>query len=590
MNFRLQTRTLCGLRNLSPVMRQSLPMKFFLERRSARLRNFGMSLAIFILAASAITFAQTLPPKPPAAPSLRISVRLIQVNVIAEDSDGQPIRDLKKEDFTILEQGQLQQISLFAQQNDVPPAPTADASSTTTSSPPSELNAHGATSKFFSNHVQRSPSGANSVTVVLIDTVNTAFRDLPYVRSQVTEFLKNLRPQDQVALYLLTPSKLYTLHDFTNDSETLLRLVSGRKIDTGSAPDDSRSVEQNAGDARAKKLLDDAFAEANRFFQGGRGVIESTNLALRQIASNVANIPGRKSLVWISDGFPVTMGFGGTARNREDRPDFNLSLSITAKILGDADVAIYPVDARGLVAPTGGSNVVSTNFDAMLAIADVTGGHAFYNTNDITAAIRTAVDDSRISYLLGYYPTNDAWNGTFRGITLKVSRPGVRLRYRTGYYADAEVDAKEITSDRRIYDAVRSPLQLMNLGLEVQAEPVASADGREMKVQVRVDPTRMHFEQNGDRWTDTVDIVWVGMSSDGRVIDKNTDTVGMRPAQAGYDEIQQKGFSFTEHVHLTNQSVEMRLVVRDRGTGAIGSVNIPLNKIFMKANANPAAH
>jgi len=574
------------------IMRQSFLMKFPLTQRSERLRNFGMWLAIagFIFAASGIAFAQTLPPKPPdtqnppSAPALRISVRLIQVNVIAEDRDGQPIRDLNKEDFTILEQGQPQQISLFAQQNDAPAA-TDPPSSTDP-----EVITTDAAVTFFSNHVQSSPSGANSVTVVLIDTVNTAFRDLPYVRSQVTEFLKKLRPQDQVALYLLTPSKLYALHDFTNDSETLLRLVSGRKNNTDSAPNDSRSAEQDAGDARSKKLLDDAFAEANHFFQGGRGVIESTNLALRQIASNVANIPGRKNLVWISDGFPVTMGFGGTARNREDRPDFNLSLSITAKILGDADVAVYPVDARGLVAPAGGADVVTSNFDAMLAIADVTGGHAFYNTNDITGAIRSSVDDSRISYLLGYYPTNDRWNGTFRGITLKVSRPGVHLRYRTGYYADAEIDAKEITSDRRIYDAIRSPLQLMNLGLEVQAEPVPSASGREMKVQVRVDPTRMHFNQNGDRWTDTVDIVWVGMSSDGRVMDKNTDTVGMRPAQAGYDEIQQKGFSFTEHVHLTNQSVEMRLVVRDRGTGAIGSVNIPLNRVFTKASVSPTAH
>jgi VWFA-related protein len=576
-------------------MRQLFLMKFPFTQRSERLRNFGVrfGIGVLIFLACGIAFTQTLPPKPPdaqkpaSAPALRISVRLIQVNVIAEDRDGQPIRDLKKEDFTILEQGQPQQISLFAQQNDAPIA--IDSSSSPSPTGPDVITTDAA-STFFSNHVQSSPSGANSVTVVLVDTVNTAFRDLPYVRSQVTEFLKKLRPQDQVALYLLTPSKLYTLHDFTNNSETLLRLVSGRKDNADFATGDSRSAEQDAGDVRAKKLLDDAFAEANRFFQGGRGVIESTNLALRQIASNVANIPGRKNLVWISDGFPVTMGFGGTSRNREDRPDFNLSLSITAKILGDADVAVYPVDARGLVAPTGGGDVVATNFDAMLAIAEVTGGHAFYNTNDISGAIRSSVDDSRISYLLGYYPTNDSWNGTFRGITLKVSRPGVHLRYRTGYYADAEIDAKEITADRRIYDAIRSPLQLMNLGLEVQAEPVASSSGREMKVQVRVDPRRMHFDQNGDRWTDTVDIVWVGMSSDGRVMDKNTDTVGMRPAQTGYDEIQQKGFSFTEHVHLTNQSVEMRLVVRDRGTGAIGSVNIPLNNVFSKASGSPTAH
>jgi VWFA-related protein len=253
-------------------MRQSSPMKFILWQRPEWFRTFGrqFAIAILILAACSITFAQTLPPKPPdtqkpaSVPVLRISVRLIQVNVIAEDGDGRPIRDLKKEDFTILEQGQAQQISLFAQQGD---APVAADSSSVASSTAADVDTPSAASTFFSNHVQSSPSGANSVTVVLIDTVNTAFRDLPYVRSQVTEFLKRLRPQDQVALYLLTPSKLYTLHDFTNDSQTLLRLIIGRKISADAAPDDSRSSAQDAGDARAKTLLDDAFAESNFFFK-----------------------------------------------------------------------------------------------------------------------------------------------------------------------------------------------------------------------------------------------------------------------------------------------------------------------------------
>ena len=493
--------------------------------------------------------------------------------MIAEDANGQPIRDLKKEDFALLEQGQRQPISLFSQQNESLNAPALADSTSPTPQPVAD-------STFFSNHVQSSPSGANSVTVILIDTVNTAFKDLPYVRTQVTSFLQKLHPQDQVALYLLTPSKLYTLHDFTNDSETLLRMVRGGK---GNA-----EGHEDAGDVRARKLLDDEFAKSNRFFQGGRGVIESTNLAMRQIASNVANIPGRKNLIWISDGFPVTMGFGNASAIRDDRPDFATSLSITAQILGDADVAVYPVDAHGLIAPDDGEgSVVTTHFDSMILIANGTGGHAFYNTNDIGGAIRTAIEDSQTSYLLGYYPANDSWDGRFRAVTVKVSRPGVHLRYRTGYFADAEVAAKEVSTDRRIYDAIRSPLQLMNLGLEVQAEPISSASGREIKVQIRVDPSRMRFEQSGDRWTDTVDVVWVGMSSDGRVLDKNSDTVGLRPAQSGYEEIQAKGFSFTEHVHLTNESVEMRVVVRDRGTGAIGSVNIPMQKIFTRAPGRP---
>lgn len=550
-------------------------MTFLVWRWRQTIPFSTFSIVLCVLLAGAAALSQSLPPKPadmqssPGAAVLRVSVRLIQVNVIAEDSSGQTIRDLKKEDFTVLEQGQHQQISLFTQQNDpASPALLADSTSSTTS-PATTLN-------FFSNHIQSSPTGANSVTVILIDAVNTAFRDLPYVRSQVIGFLQKVHPEDQVALYLLTPSKLYTLHDFTNDSETLLRMVRDGKS--------SADHPEDPGDVRARKLLNDTFAEANRFFQGGRGIIESTNLAMRQIASNVANIPGRKNLIWISDGFPLTMGFGNASAIRDDRPDFATSLSITAQILGDADVAVYPVDAHGLIAPDGGDGaVVTSHFDSMVLIANGTGGHAFYNTNDISGAIRTAIDDSRTSYLLGYYPTNDSWDGRFRAVTVKVTRPGVHLRYRTGYFADAETAAKEITTDRRIYDAIRSPLQLMNLGLEVQAEPVSSSNGREIRVQVRVDPSRMRFEQNGDRWTDTVDIVWVGMSSDGRVLDKNSDTVGLRPAQSGYDEIQAKGFSFTEHVHLTNESVEMRVVVRDRGTGAIGSVNIPLQKVSARA-------
>jgi hypothetical protein len=282
----------------------------------------------------------------------------------------------------------------------------------------------------------------------------------------------------------------------------------------------------------------------------------------------------------------VAMSFDTASKTRVDHPDFNATLSITAKILGDADVAVYPVDARGLVAPTGGDGAIISISDSMLSIASGTGGQAFYNTNDITGSIRKAINDSRVSYLLGYYPTNGTWNGSFRAITVKVSRPGVHLRYRTGYYSDLQSTENELAHSRLIKDAIRSPLQLMNLGLEVQAEPVTSGSGREMKVDVKVAGNQMRFEKHGDRWSDIVDVVWVGMSSDGRVLDSDGDIVGIRPGQNGYDEIQQKGFSFTEHVHLGNQAVEMRLVVRDRGSGAIGSVNIPLTHLYSGLGAD----
>jgi VWFA-related protein len=524
---------------------------------------------VALAAIGGLAFCQT-----PAPIVLRVSVRLIQVNVIAEDKDGKPVRDLKKEDFKILEQGQVQEISLFSLQTNAPSPFTS----------PDAASARGGSlsGNFFSNHVQSSPEGASSVTVILLDAINTKFQDLYLARGQVIAFLRQLRPQDQVALYLLTPSKLYTLHDFTNDSGTLVRLMGGNRRSKSSAPGDSSNAALDADTARANKLLSDALAESNRFYQGGRGIVEDTNTALRQIASNVVNIPGRKNLVWISDEFPVSMGYTVTNGKRESGQNFTSALSITAKILGDANVAVYPVDARGLTAPKGGTDYDLPNFDLMLEIASSTGGHAFFNTNGISGSIRKAVDDSRVSYLLGYYPANDKWDGKFRGIAVKVSRPGVHLRYRSGYYADAENPGEEIAHSRLIWDAIRSPLQLVNLGLEVQAEPITTAGGRELNVQIRVAGNQMHFEHVGDRWTDTIDVVWVGISSDGRVLDSDHDIVGLRPAQAGYDEIQQKGFSFSEHVKLGSESVEMRLIVRDHGTGAIGSVNVPLTGMFAK--------
>jgi hypothetical protein len=97
----------------------------------------------------------------------------------------------------------------------------------------------------------------------------------------------------------------------------------------------------------------------------------------------------------------------------------------------------------------------------------------------------------------------------------------------------------------------------------------------------------MHFEKTGERWTDSLDVVWAGMSADGRVLERDSDRVTMQPEQSGYDEIQRSGFSFAKEILLGKDCVEMRLVVCDHGTGAIGSVNVPLARLT--ANASKGA-
>jgi VWFA-related protein len=491
----------------------------------------------------------------------------VQVNVIVQDRDGNPVTDLTKDDFALFDKGQQQQIALFAK-----PTRTASAILSTSTAPSDAPN-------FFSNRVQGNSENANSVTVILMDAINTDFRDLAYVRARVIAFIRSLKPQDQVALYLLTPSELHTLHDFTNDPETLTRSMGG---DTG---------DTDAATKRANKLISDAFAESNYFYKGGRlGIVQNTSQAMRQIAKSVENIPGRKSLVWISGGFPLYIGESDPIGARSQRYDFSPLISATAKILANADLAVYPVDARGLLAPLDGRGFILPNFDSMIAIAEGTGGHAYYNSNDISGSIRKAIDDSVSSYALAYYPTHDNWDYSFRSINVKLARKGLQLRYRTGYYAIPDSDDASELRDQLISNAIRSPIQMMDLGLEVRADAHVTSSGREIDAHVRVDPSQMHFEKNGDRWTDKLDVIWAGLGADGRVIERDGDRATVQTEQSGYDEIQHGGFSFTQHIRLTKYSVEMRLVVRDHGTGAIGSVNIPVNRLIAKMSANPSSH
>jgi hypothetical protein len=351
------------------------------------------------------------------------------------------------------------------------------------------------------------------------------------------------------------------------------------------------SVDADAATKRANKLVTDAFAESNYFYKGGRmGVVENTSQAMKQIAKNVANIPGRKSLVWISGGFPLYIGDRDMIGARSQRYDYSPLISATAKMLANADLAVYPVDARGLWAPPGGRGYILPNFDSLLAIAEGTGGHAYYNTNDISGSIRKAIDDSVSSYVLAYYPTHNNWDYSFRAINVKLARKGLQLRYRTGYYAIPDSNDGNGMPEQLISNAIRSPIQLMDLGLEVRANANLSSSGREIEATVVVDPSQMHFEKDGPRWTDSLDVVWAGLGADGRVIERDGSRVAVQPDQSGYDDIQHAGFSFTQHIRLTKDSVEMRLVVRDHGTGAIGSVNIPVGRLITKASANPASH
>jgi hypothetical protein len=218
----------------------------------------------------------------------------------------------------------------------------------------------------------------------------------------------------------------------------------------------------------------------------------------------------------------------------------------------------------------------------MNEFAERTGGRAFYNTNDIGGAVRKAIDDSSVTYVLGYYPANTNWDGKFREIKVRTDKPGVHLRYRLGYYAltDAPVTAEQ--KAQVMTDAEWSPLESTDLAMEVKADPIDSQSGREIETQVRIASNQLHFEQTDAQWHDTLEVVWVEIAATGRRIGAMTKTVGMDVPQESFAVFTSQGVSFTQRFKVSPDAVELRLVIRDGGSQAIGSVNIPLARIFAK--------
>jgi VWFA-related protein len=511
------------------------------------------------------------PYRGPTQPAIRVTSKVVQLSVIVHDKDGNPVSGLKKEDFKLYDQGQLQKVAFFSEQSN-----TLRTQAATTADSRNTLHA-------FSNRYSQDGSFSGGVTVILLDKLNTwawdrntglhsgvPLNSIPIAITEVIKFVRQIQPQDRVALYGLS-DKLYSLRDFTNDADLLLAVL---------APKQANDADLSAGGwiealGARQEVIDPEYRAGE------------TVEAFQAIAKHVSGIPGRKNLVWVSAGLQKQAG-GGRAGNRSFEPE----IATAIRTLADANIAVYPVDARGLIGPNmtprlrGSLAPRRAEFDTMLDFAEGTGGRALYNTNDIAGSIRKSIDDSRVSYLLGYYPSNDQWDGAFRELKVKVDRPGMDVRARKGYYAvpDTTVTAAQRTA--QLDEAIRSSLDSSELGLDVTVNPVDAAGTRKLKVQTKLDSAQLRLEEHSGVWTDNLDVAWAEYDSTGNSLGTVTQSINMKLSKERLDTIARQGITFSETVDVREGAVEARLAVRDGGSGAIGSVNIPLTRMFA-ATATP---
>ena len=310
--------------------------------------------------------------------------------------------------------------------------------------------------------------------------------------------------------------------------------------------------------------------------------------AIEAIAQHVSRLPGRKNLIWISGGFPFSIGFDDLdelTNPARERRHFADEIERTARALNDANLAIYPVDARGLVgmpaysamtrkAPKQGQSVVPKsirrNQETMQVLAERTGGEAFYNVNDLKGAIRQAVQDARVTYVLGYYPSHTAWDGRFREVKVQVKRRGLNVRHRAGYFAFPERQETPKQRDQALREALWSPLEATGIGLMVRVLPGPGAQGKQWRVATLVDPRNITLEEKGGHWVGTLDALFVQLSAEGRNLAGVNHTLSFDLPREAYERTMKQGALLVKPLEIAPGAAQLRVIVRDARTGNAG--------------------
>jgi VWFA-related protein len=510
---------------------------------------------LLALLAVGLLRAQSSPP-----PTFKTGTKLVQVDVVPRDKNG-PVVGLTKQDFTLLDNGKPQEIAVFSVKGSIQSTQVAKPAAAVPLAP-------GA----VSNRENSESDAAGTQTVILIDQKNLLVTDQQYAITRIVKFIQSRRKQDRIGIYAFGKDGLRSVQELTGDQELLNRAARSLK------PRDPT----NQDTATTGMTVHEATEFATTVFLD-RAL--DTKQALQAVARHLTKVPGRKNLIWITQGFPLK------SRNF----DFTSHIEEAARALNDANVALYGVDARGLIGALSGGTSGGTGMprgianaetgpvrptgpfiangpvlaavggvDTMFILAGLTGGEVYLNTNGIEDSIRSAVEDAELTYTLGFYPSDKMQDGQTHQLNVKVARRGVSVRYRENYSA---LNASTVAVERPTLDQLMADsLDATQIGLTVQATPDPTRPGW-FNIRVSVDLHDLKLEHEGSRWTGAIEL---SIHPEGSIILRKIN----HKIEIPEDQLAVSLENGIEIETPIEASGVLRVVVQDGGSPAAGSVRI----------------
>jgi VWFA-related protein len=533
--------------------------------------------------------------------TFHLRVNLVQVHVVVRDGKGNPIDNLKKEDFLLYDQGKLQSISTFAVETRQTRRAKSEAAAKT--------------------QVEEGETGQAVNTVLpdrfvalVFDDTHLDMQDIAFVKVQVNKFIDGLPATDRVAIYATSGQMS---HNFTSDKEelkkTVLGLVPRAKFQRSSSecPDVSHYEADQIENKRNAQILNVVVQEtlqcaynndplqikaaqalaqsaSSRALTQGDTESEYAYRYLEDVIRRLAAMPGERVMVLVSPGFLLTTQ--------------TLDMSAVVDRANRANVVINTIDGRGLYTPdlmgdisqasndtpqTAGlksSYRIAAQIEQAYVLGDIaygTGGTFFHNSNDLAGGLQLVGAAPEISYVLGFSPQNQKMDGQFHALKVTLTdKRKFTIQARRGYYAPKKVTDPNQQAKDEIQEAVFSRDEIMDLPLQLQTQYFkADASNVRLSVVSRLELGSVHFRKADGRNFDNLTLATVIFDDNGNYVTGGEKVVQMKLLDATYTKLLHSGFVVKSSFDVKPGRYMIRQVVRDSEGSQMaarnGAVEIP---------------
>lgn len=535
--------------------------------------------------------------------TFKLRVNLVQVKVVVRNERGELVRDLKREDFQVFDQGKLQAISTFGMETPETRRKRREEAAKTQQGASEEVAGEAATLP-------------ERFVALVFDDLHLRMEDATYVRANARKLVESMTPADRIGIFG-TSEQLKV--EYTNDKAALERALlqviprpkMGKINDTTNCPDVTYYMADQAinkndntvlpvvttevlqcmyqGDPRQ---LPSAQMEARSALQqalvAGDTDNEFTYRALEDVIRRLGTLPGERVLVVASPGFLISTLFLEEAGiiDRANR----------------ASIVINTVDARGLYTPDIGGDIskprtdtyqtvgykdmyrTQEQFENEFVLADFangTGGTFFHNSNDLAGGLTKAGGTPEVSYVLGFSPQNQKMDGKYHTIKVVITdKRKYNIQARRGYYAPKKVDDPQEQAKAEIQEAVFSQNEIQELPLDIQTQYFKTGEaGAQLSVVSRIELKGMHFRKEDGRNFDNLTVATVIFDENGNYVIGGEKILEMRLLDKTYDRLSHTGLVMKSSFELKPGKYLVRQVIRDSEGAQMaaknGSVVIP---------------